>query len=265
MSARVTQLHSSRYRNPQGLTPGAVLVVGSAQSGCQIAQELYRSGRRVYLSIGSAGRVPRRYRGKDIYEWMHLTGFLDRTAHQLPSPQARFAGNPHVSGRDGGQNLNLHQFARDGVVLLGRLVGARDGVIVLNPDLKENLAKADKVEAELVKMIDGFIQKTGLDAPEEDLPVLRDGFAAEEVTELSLQSAGITTVIWARGYSFDFSLVKLPVLDADGYPLQRRGATAYPGLYFVGLPWLNKFKSGHLIGVGEDAGFIASAIAARGP
>ena len=261
LSARITQLPSGQYRNPQALPPGAVLVVGSAQSGCQIAEELYQSGRKVYLCVGSAGRVPRRYRGKDVFEWMLLSGFLDQMVDKLPSPRAKFAGNPHVTGRDGGRTLNLHQFARDGMVLLGHLQGAREGTIWLADDLKANLAKADQVEAEIVELIDSYIAQTGLHAPPENLPKLRDGYDAEEITELSLQSAGITTIIWAIGYRFDFSLVKLPIFDSDGYPVQKRGVTNYPGLFFVGLPWLYKLKSGLLVGVGEDADFVASAIA----
>jgi putative flavoprotein involved in K+ transport len=263
LSPQILQLHSGQYRNPQSLPPGAVVVAGSAQSGCQIAEELYQSGRRVYLCVGSAGRVPRRYRGKDVYEWFYLSGFLDRTVDQLPSPKAKFAGNPHVSGRDGGRTLNLHQFARDGVVLLGHLIGGGGNQIWLAPDLKDSLAKADAFEAATVKLVDGFIAQTGLHAPSESLPELRDGYDAEVITELDLRSAGVTTIIWALGYGFDFSLVQLPVLDSDGYPIQKRGVTEYPGLFFVGLPWLYKYKSGHLVGFGEDAEFIASAIAAR--
>jgi putative flavoprotein involved in K+ transport len=262
LPAEIMQLHSGEYRNPQALPPGRVLVVGSAQSGCQIAEELYQSGRQVYLCVGSAGRAPRRYRGKDIYEWLSLSGFLDRTVDKLPSPRAKFASNPHVSGKDGGHTLNLHQFARDGVVLLGRIAGVQAGKIMLAPDLMENLAKADKFEAEAVKLVDDYIEKSGLDAPEERLPQLRDGYQAKVVSELDCRTAGISSVIWATGYAFDFSLVKLPVLDGDGYPVQRRGATNYPGLYFVGLPWLHTQKSGLLIGVGEDAAFIASKIIA---
>lgn len=261
VNAQITQIHSGQYRNPQALPPGAVLVVGSAQSGCQITEELYLSGRKVYLCVGSAGRVPRRYRGKDIYEWMHLSGFLDRTVDRLPFPAAKFRSNPHVTGRDGGRTLNLHQFVRDGVVLLGHLTGARDYTIWLANDLKENLAKSDAVETEIVKMIETYIAETGLQAPPEILPNLRDGYGLEEITELNLQSAGITTIIWAMGYQFNFDLVKLPAFDSDGYPVQNRGVTEYPGLFFVGLPWLYKYKSGHLIGVGEDADHIASAIA----
>jgi putative flavoprotein involved in K+ transport len=193
---------------------------------------------------------------------MNLSGFLDRTVDKLPSPRAKFAGNPHVSGRDGGRTLNLHQFARDGVILLGRIQSVQEDTLWLANDLKENLSKADKVETDLVKMIDAYIAQTGLHAPEEVLPTLRDGFDAQEIPELNLRSAGINTIIWAMGYRFDFSLVKLPVCDGDGYPLQKRGVTDFPGLYFVGLPWLYKYKSGHLSGVGEDAEYIASTISA---
>ena len=264
LPSSIVQLPSGRYRNPQGLPPGAVLVVGSAQSGCQIAEELYQSGRKVFLCVGSAGRAPRRYRGRDTVEWLHITGFLDRTVDRLPSPRARFAGNPHVSGRSGGRTLNLHQFARDGVTLLGRLVGAQDGKIALAGDLKENLAKADRFEVELVKMIDGYIERTGLAAPQETLPELRDGYAVDEIRELDLRAAGVGAVIWAMGYTFDFSLVKLPVTDGEGFPVSQSGVTQYPGLYFVGLPWQPMQKTGLLVGVGEHAMHIASAIAARG-
>jgi putative flavoprotein involved in K+ transport len=260
LSPDILQLHSGQYRNPAALPPGAVLVVGSAQSGCQIAEELYQSGRRVYLCLGSAGRAPRRYRGKDLYEWVHLSGFLNRTPDKLPSPRARFAGNPHLSGRDGGHSLNLHQFARDGVVLLGRVQGGQDGALRLAPDLKENLAKADEFEAQILKLVDRYVEQSGLDAPQETLPQLRDGYAAEEITQLNLKSAGITSIIWAMGYAFDFSLVKLPAFDGDGFPAQQRGVTDYPGLYFVGLPWLYGQKSGLLIGVGEQVKHVVSHI-----
>lgn len=260
LSPYLTQLHSSQYRNPDALPSGAVLVVGSAQSGCQIAEDLFLSGRRVYLSTSSAGRAPRRYRGKDVFEWLELSGYLDRTVDKLPSPRARFAANPHLSGRDGGRTINLHQFARDGIVLLGRIQDGRDHYLKLAPDLKDNLTKADQLEAEIVKLVDDFIARSGIDAPLESLPVLRNGFAAEEIAELDLRPAGVTSVIWATGYSFDFSLVRLPVFDGDGYPIQQRGVTQYPGLYFVGLPWLYTQKSGLLLGVSEDAEYLADVI-----
>ena len=256
----IKQLHSDTYRNPQELLPGAVLVVGSAQSGCQIAEELYRSGRKVYLAVGRAGRVPRRYRGKDTNWWSEKIGLYNRTVDELPSPKAKFFGKPHISGKDGGHTLNLRQFALDGVMLLGHLQGVDNDKIILAPDLKENLAKADKFEADFVKAVDEYIEKTKMEVPEEELPILRDGFDLEMVTELDLRLAGITNVIWATSYKFDFSFVKLPIVDSDGYPLQKRGVSNYPGLYFVGLPWLHNAKSGLLYGVGEDAAHIALRI-----
>jgi putative flavoprotein involved in K+ transport len=259
----VQQLHSSQYRNPAALPAGAVLVVGSAQSGGQIAEELYQSGRKVYLCVSSAGWGPRRYRGQDIVRWMDRAGFNSVTVDKLPSPKMRFAPNPRVSGKDGGRTLNLHQFARDGVILLGRIQGAHGSKITLAPDLKENLAKSDKFRADLLKRIDDYIEKAGLDVPPAALPELRDGYDAEVITELDVQSAGITSVIWATGYRFDFSLVQLPVVDADGYPVQKRGVTGFPGLYFVGLPWLHTSGSGVFGGVGDDAAFIVADIAGK--
>jgi len=261
LSSRITQLHSSAYRNPQSLPEGAVLVVGSAQSGCQITEELYESGRKVYLCVGCAGRAPRRYRGRDAFYWLKQAGFFDRTVDKLPSPKAKFSGNPHLSGKDGGHTINLHQFVRDEVQLLGRITGAENHKVILAGDLHESLAKVDKFEADIIKIIDDFIAKNGIDLPIESLPDLRDGYAVEEIRGLDLDSEGINTIIWAQGYAFDFSLVKLPVTDNDGYPIQQRGVTNYPGLYFVGMPWLSKYKSGLLVGVGEDAAYIASHIA----
>ncbi len=260
LNPEVFQVPSGQYRRPELLPPGGVLVVGSGQSGCQIAEELYQAGRQVYLCVGSAGRAPRRYRGRDTYEWLYLSKFLDRTPDQLPSPRARFAGNPQISGKNGGHTLNLHQFYRDGVTLLGRLQEIRDGCAVLAPDLKENLAKADQLEANMIKGIDGYIAKNGIDAPEDRLPVIDDGYQAPEITTLDLEQVGIGAVIWALGYSFDFSLVKLPVLDDAGFPITERGVTRFPGLYFAGLPWLPGQKSGLLLGVGEQAAWIASMI-----
>jgi len=264
LSSEILQLHSSEYHKPEALPEGAVLVVGSAQSGCQIAEELYQSGRKVYLSVSSAARVPRRYRGKDITQWLDDLGFYDRTADQLPSPRAKFGGSIHGTGKDGGHTINLHQFARDGVVLLGHIQSVQEDRIELTPDLMENLAKADKFEEDVVKQVDEYIEKTGLDAPLETLPELRDGYEAEVILDLDLKSVGITTVIWATGYKFDFNIVRLPVFDEDGYPQQKRGVTEYPGLYFVGLPFLHTAKSGLLLGVGDDAAHVVSAIALSG-
>ena len=258
--AEIMQMHSDEYRNPHSLPAGAVLVVGSAQSGAQIAEELYQSGRKVYLSVSRSGRVPRRYRGEDANRWHDRMGDYDRTVDQLPSPQAKFASKPMISGTNGGHTLNLHRFARDGVKLLGRIQGVKDGRLILARDLKENLARADKFEDDFVKSVDEFIARNGLDVPQEVLPTPEDGYSVEQVSELNLKDANINTVIWATGYSFDFSMVQLPIFDGDGYPMQKRGVTNYPGLYFVGLPWLHNAKSGLLFGVGQDAAHIATVI-----
>ncbi|RPI24360.1 MAG: FAD-dependent oxidoreductase [Chloroflexota bacterium] len=263
ISPAILQIHSGQYRNPGQLPPGAVLVVGSAQSGCQVAEELYQVGRKVFLSVGSAGRLPRRYRGQDITRWLYPVGFFDRTLDMLPSPQARFAGNPHITGKDGGHTLNLHQFARDGVTLLGHIQGGMGETLSIAPDVKENLAKADKFEADIITAIDEYIRNNRIDAPIESLPALQDGYQAEEIDRLNLEKAGITSIIWASGYTCDFSLVQLPILDDWRYPLQERGITAYPGLFFVGLHWLHSFKSGIFMGVGEDAAYVAEHIANR--
>ena len=248
----VKQLHSGHYRNSGQLPNGAVLVVGSGQSGMQITEELYQSGRTVYLCTGFAPRVPRRYRGRDIVAWLVDTGFFDQTVDKLPSPKARFAANPQVSGKDGGHNLNLHQFVRDGVKLFGHIAGAQAGKVMFKPDLNENLAKTDKAEKDIVAMINKYIEANGINAPQETLPDLKDGYSIEVPTELDLKAANINTIIWAIGYTSDYGLLKLPVTDEDGYPIQTCGVTQYPGLYFVGMNWLSTRKSAILLGVNED-------------
>src|SRR5215470_5512270 len=259
----IKQLHSDSYRNPQQLLPGAVLVVGSAQSGAQIAEELYESGRKVYLATGRAGRTPRRYRGKDANWWFASMGQYDRKVSDLPSPKAKFAGKPHISGTRGGHTINLHQFARDGVTLLSRLAGIEGGIVKLASDLHDNLAAADRAEAEFARAVDAYAATNGMAVPEESLPVLRDGFDQKIPTELDLGAARITNVIWATGYSFDFSMIRLPVTDSDGFAIQTRGVTAFPGLFFVGLPWLHTAKSGLIYGLSEDARYVAARIAER--
>jgi putative flavoprotein involved in K+ transport len=258
--ANIKQLHSGEYRSPQSLSDGAVLVVGSGQSGAQIAEELYRSGKKVYLSVSRAGRVPRRYRGKDSNWWHDRMGDYERTVDQLASPADKFASKPMISGTGGGHTLNLHQFVRDGVTLLGRVQSVRDSKVYLAQDLRENLLRADRFEADFVNKVDAFIAKTGIDAPEEHLPRIEDGYDLEQLTELDLQLADIKTVIWATGYSFDFGMVKIPIFDRDGYPIHQRGVSDRPGLHFVGLPWLHNAKSGLLFGLSQDAAHIAAAI-----
>ena len=263
LPGEIRQLHSMEYRNPSSLPPGAVLVVGTGQSGAQIAEELYQGGRSVYLSVGSAGRVPRRYRGRDINDWLTRMGAFDVKLEELASPAARFTAHPQISGKNGGESLNLHQFARDGVRLLGHVRDARGSKLTIAPDLYETLAKVDRFEVDTLKNIDAYIERMAISAPEETIAQLKDGYRQPLLSELELSANGVGSVLWATGYAFDFSLVKLPVFDASGYPIHTRGVTQYQGLYFLGLPWLHSRGSGILYGVGEDAGFVATKIAAR--
>jgi putative flavoprotein involved in K+ transport len=185
---------------------------------------------------------------------------FDTKVEELKSPKDKFAPHPQISGKNGGESLNLHQFARDGVVLLGHVRGVQDGRLTIAGDLNQMLAKVDQFERDALKMVDNFIVRTGMNAPAEIIPQLRDGYAQEQLDTLDLSASGIGSMIWATGYNFDFSLIKLPVADGDGYPLQKHGVTAYGGLYFLGMPWLHTRSSGILFGVGDDAAYIAEQI-----
>ena len=266
LPAGLLQLHSSQYKNPGQLPDGAVVVVGSGQSGVQIAEELNESGRRVFLSVSGCPRVPFRYRGKQIMWWGKMGGLFDRTVDTLKSPAEKSACHPQASGTHGGHDINLRQFATDGVTLLGRIQSADAGKLVVAPDLKENLRKADEFAEALLKQLDEAVAKMGMTLPEDTNPRGVGPEVPDEthpILELDLKEAGITSVVWATGYTQDFSFVHLPVFDANGQPVQRQGVTNIPGLYFLGLEWLHKPKSGLLLGVGEDAAHITSVIASE--
>jgi len=257
ISDGIHQLHSSQYRNPGALPDGGVMVVGSGQSGSQLAQELYQSGRQVHLCTGSAWPLPRRYRGKDSMWWLDQTGVTRQPVDELEDPAERFAANPQVSGKDGGQDINLHAFARDGVRLLGHLEDARGTRVKLAPDLHQNLARGDKRASEVMAGIDKFIRKTGMDAPRDEVPELEHGYEQNVITELDLEKKGIGTILWATGFEWDYSWVRPASLDEFGYPVQQRGVTDSPGLYFMGLHWMHTLKSALFLGLGEDAEYIA--------
>lgn len=263
LSPDLAQIHTSEYRNPGGLPAGGVLVVGSGQSGCQIAQELHEAGRRTHLCVGSAGRFPRRYRRHDGLWWAVQLGLTDQTVEQLDSPAGRFRANPQISGKDGGRDINLHQFARDGITLLGRLQDGKGTRLSLAPDLHESLAAADTMAAEFRGGVDEYVQKTGMDAPVEQVDEPEDGYDQEILTELDLADTGIRSVLWATGYRWDYSWIDAPIFDDFGYPIQRQGVTDYPGLYFLGLHFLHTLKSGLFLGVGSDAAHIAQHIEQR--
>ena len=266
LPATIKQLHSSEYRNPDALPPGAVLVVGTGQSGFQIAEELHEHGRQVYLSTSRCMGVPLTYRGKDVTWWLTKIGFFDRTVDQLPVPFIKFACSPHVSNRHRDRVVSLRQFAEQGVVLLGRVQSVSGRTITFAPDLEENLAKAEAFTTQVKQMIDGFITKAGIDAPASDPADTPQSSTAriqgEPILTLDLPATDIRSIIWATGYRLNFSWVQVPVFDQMGYPNHQRGVTAYPGLYFLGLHWLYKQKSALLYGIAEDAAFIASAIEA---
>lgn len=258
----IQQLSASRYTNSRQLPPGCVLVVGSGASGYQIAADLHQGGKGVYLSVGRHRRVPRRYRGKDFGWWTVQTGAADRTREELPPGFLP----PLVTGVNGGEDVDLRLLAADGVTLVGSLRGVRDGRFYFAADLVENLALGDAGIVQFTKAVDEFILKRGLDAPEDALADPSGAARLPEqppITELDMREAGITSVIWATGYRYDFGWIKCPVLDADGIPVHRRGVTAVPGVHFLGLPRLHKIKSSFLWGVGEDAAYLAQHITTR--
>lgn len=261
--ADTNQLTTDQYRNPEQLPPGAVLVVGSGQSGGQIAEELAESGRSVYLSTGTAGWVPRRYRGRDIVDWIEVIAFFDRPVDALTDPRERFKANPMATGKNGGRDLNLHSLHRQGVKLLGRLSGVEGSRLIFEPDLGANIAKSDEQARQLLQRIDQEITAQGIAARDEPSPFPTDALQASGLTELDMRAGKISTVIWACGFSFDYRLVRLPVVDEFGFPLTRRGVTRFEGLFFIGMPWLHTQKSGLLAGVGEDAAFLAELISNR--
>ncbi len=259
----IVQLHSHDYRNPSQPPEGAVLVVGSAQSGCQIVDDMHLAGREVWLSVSSAGRAPRRYRGHDGAWWLRELGFIDHPIDEPPlDPAVRFMSNGHVSGRDGGKDLNLRAFGRDGVKLVGRLLEATGSGARFSADLEERLEAADQGSARIESMIDEFIESHGIEAPKDDLPpVVWSPDGAPERVDLAAE--GISTIVWATGYHLDFSWIQAPVFGPRDYPNQRRGVTEAEGLYFVGLNGLHSIGSGLFWGVGRDAEYVVRHLAAR--
>jgi putative flavoprotein involved in K+ transport len=263
LPARVTQIHSHAYRNESLLPPGAVLLVGSGQSGVQIAEELAEAGRRIYLSVGTAGRVPRRYRGRDIFRWLAALAMRGEehgvpfpTVDTLPDPRMRSAGNPQLSGHHGGHEVNLRRMASEGTTLVGRIERVDGQRLHLASDLSTNLARSDRFfEERFQPLIDRFIDRAGIDAPPDD----RQPFAFEppELTDVDLDDAGISTVIWTTGYRLDYGWIDLPILDDQGFPRQHRGVSDVPGLYFVGLLWQHTQASATLFGPNLDGRYIA--------
>jgi putative flavoprotein involved in K+ transport len=258
ISGRVTQLHSHDYRSPAALPDGAVLVVGSGHTGVQLAEELSEAGRRVFIAVGSAGRLPRRYRGRDIFSWIDdvvrhgaAHGVTLPTADQLPDGRRRFAAMPALSGRNGGHDTNLRRYAAIGMALAGRLTGADGERLTFAGDLNASLEWADRFFDERFRpVIDTFAERAAIAAPPDDDRAF--AYAPAELTELNLADSGISTVIWATGYDLDYGWIDAPLLDGLGYPRHVRGAAVVPGLYFLGLLWQHSMASASLLGPGLD-------------
>jgi putative flavoprotein involved in K+ transport len=253
----VAQLFAEEYTHPAALPPGAVLVVGSGQTGCQLAEEIHQSGRKVFLACGRCVWVPRRLHGRDAVWWMIESGFMDRTPDKLPSPMARLLGNPQATGHDGGRDLNYRVLNALGVELLGRYVGADGSTLHFADDLAASVDFGDARLGDLLKFVETYCAANGTTPPTVEMP---PPLRIKTRTELDIAREGIGSIIWTSGYRPDYGWVKFPVVDGMGFPVQTDGGTAVPGLYFMGVHWMRKGKSSILYGVGEDAGVVAQHI-----
>lgn len=260
----VVQIHSSQYRNPEQLPPGAVLVVGSGQSGAQIAEDLHLAGRTVHLAVGSAPRCARFYRGRDVVDWLADMGHYDIPLDEHPlGDAAKHKTNHYVTGRDGGRDIDLRAFAAEGMRLHGTLAGLRGARLGFEADLRANLDAADEVYNGINAGIDRWIEERGIQAPpgRRYQPVWQPPEGTGD--ELDLLAAGVTSVVWAIGFRPDYRWLQVGVFDGRGEPVHHRGVTAVGGVYFLGLPWLHTWGSGRFSGVGRDARHLAAVLAAR--
>jgi cation diffusion facilitator CzcD-associated flavoprotein CzcO len=253
------QIYSEEYRNPGALPPGAVLIVGSGQTGCQLAEELHDAGRRVFVACGRCSWAPRRLGDHDLVWWADKTGFLDRTPDMLPSPAARLLGNIQATGHRGGHDLHYRVLDAMGVELLGRFLGAEDNKIRFADDLADSVDFGDGLTMMFMKMVRNYCEANSVPLPAfEPPPPMR----IKTRTELDVAGDEIGSVIWTSGYRPDYGWVKLAVFDDMGFPVQTDGRSSVPGLYFMGVHWLRKAKSSVLWGVGEDAEIVAGQIVA---
>jgi putative flavoprotein involved in K+ transport len=256
----IYQTDAIHYRNPENLPPGAVLIVGSGNSGCQIADELLHRGRRVFLAISRHSRVPRRYRGKDVIWWYENLGRFDVNIDTFPG--RRYPPTIIITGIDGGYDLDPCRLGHTGATLLGRVLGITDGTLALADDADQLLAAADKSYAGFIEAAEALAATPSMSSefqPKEasaPLPPLR----VDGISKLNLREENIGTIIWANGYGYSFDWLKLPITDANGAPIQQRGVTACPGVYFLGLHWMHTIRSSILSFVGRDAAYLADHI-----
>jgi putative flavoprotein involved in K+ transport len=263
----VAHLHAADYRRPDQLAEGGVLVVGGAQTGAQLAEELAAAGRDTYLSTSDVGSVPRRYRGRDIAAWMLEIGVVHTPVESLDDPSRKYTTQPLMTGADGGHTVTLHSLARRGVTLLGRLRDADGSILRFDDDLADHAAKSLTSIAVLQSDLDRFIAASGIDAPgtepDEGVEVADNVNEMCAVLELDLDERGIGTVLWATGFSGDFSYLDVGLATDDhGVPVHRGGASDVPGIWFCGFPWLRIQSSGLIYGSGIDAQAVADQLVA---
>ena len=263
---QVAQISAANYRNPAALAPGAVLVVGTAQSGCQIAEDLLAAGRRVFLSTSSVVRSPRRHRGRDITAWLSDAGFMDMRAADLADPAMRRSPWPQVSGLGPrGHSVGLQWLAGLGATLVGRVRTMSERTIEFEDTVAAAIRAGDAGSAMLKGMIDEIIARTGAGAPPAETDPADEPCADPDAlagpTEVDLATAGITSVVWCTGFDADYSWIHLPVLDSRGEPIHTEGISPVPGLAFVGLPWMRVRRSSIISGVEDDARFVADSLA----
>ena len=261
-SVGLMQIHSNSYKNPDQLPEGAVLVVGAGSSGVQIAEELSLSGKRVYLSVGPHDRPPRSYRQRDYCWWLGVLGKWDAQAKKPGTEHVTIA----VSGASGGHTIDFRRLAAQGITLLGRTESYSDGVVFLRADLAENLARGDANFLSVLDEADAYVVRNGINLPEEPDAHKIDPnpkCVTHPILELNLAADGITSIIWATGYTADYSWLKVDALDENGKPKHQRGISAEPGIYFLGLPWQSRRASSFIWGVWHDARYIAEHIATQ--
>ena len=260
--AHIKQIHSADYKRPSQVPPGEAVVVGSGQSGVQIMEELCIDQRKVHLCLGNAPRSPRRYRGKDAVTWLEEMGYYKTTFAEHPDQAKAISGTNHyLTGRDGGHEIDLRQFALDGVKLYGFVDEIDAEKFSVRQDIAAKLDSADRSYNGICKRIDEYIAEKGIDAPPGNHyePVWKPEV---EPAELNFAEQNITSIIWCIGFLPDFKFIKLPVFNMRGFPETERGVTAIPGLYFLGLPWQNTWGSARFSGIAEDAAYIADHITA---